>query len=810
MANTTPFKQKVEERVLAMKKDEDDVQPPVKRQCSNYEKQMQKLPPGHWGDSHPASLVLDVMVSPDESTRALHCRQIEQWFHDFANWLGKPYLFKPSGQALDPSMNGETVKVPITCLRFDKPDDGYPCMEDWISTFESMLFGGVDLGREPLDGSMQTAGGTVKGWTRSSVVMTMLLAASEIDMTDPSRAEWLKPLVPVLEKCWMVPVHFTFDMDQTSRSFRNMTLSFRGSERQSPNTLQLSLRFSKLMEIREADGRHLPSMTAEERLREIVEEFNSSASRNIIRSHVDHHKWKECCFSTEQFRSQRWLLGTSPKSTSCPAELKKVLTVNEEAQSLHLQLTVQCFLDNGRRLRPSARPRVRWSTSTFDAHCDFTCVYASVLREARLLASFTEEKEKMILKAFFQKDYYQEIEATITSKLSTWKLQHLGLWTDMVEPPSVPIKVHSAAELMDIEDESQAAKFREIRAKLAQDCSAMTQHNTGVEECQRRSHVVKVMHEKSQMQIGKELAENLMEKCCRISLVTDKQALDPETEAVFRQTAATCKVGVTDVYSLLYVDCTKLGVLQQGEINHIGSMAERHLMRNPSRSALALIPPLLVGSDSAGTLRKDIRKLEDKLNAHKIELRSFTLNLNIDQLHKNRELPMGFVCYIGVLDSSLPLRGTAHRVVRGGVPEPESSVNVFCSSPLWLRQALPATAFPPALPEKEFVVPGEALLSHSERRNLTDLQETSQWLGGQAVPSAVLEHLCSHLKTPSAVVVLHPTTYDGCVELACLQHGYAAVGSSAVESYHKCSREVVKNHLLQVRLFHQHGTMFQS
>ena len=103
------------------------------------------------------------------------------------------------------------------------------------------------------------------------------------------------------------------------------------------------------------------------------------------------------------------------------------------------------------------------------------------------------------------RDYYQEIEATITSKLSTWKLQHLGLWTDMVEPPSVPIKVHSAAELMDIEDESQAAKFREIRAKLAQDCSAMNQHNTGVEECQRRSHVVKVMHEKSQMQIGKEL-----------------------------------------------------------------------------------------------------------------------------------------------------------------------------------------------------------------------------------------------------------------------------------------------------------------
>jgi len=39
--------------------------------------------------------------------------------------------------------------------RFNLPEDGLPCTEDWISTFESMLFGGIELGREPLDGSMQ-------------------------------------------------------------------------------------------------------------------------------------------------------------------------------------------------------------------------------------------------------------------------------------------------------------------------------------------------------------------------------------------------------------------------------------------------------------------------------------------------------------------------------------------------------------------------------------------------------------------------------------------------------------------------------
>ena len=33
-------------------------------------------------------------------------------------------------------------------------------MQDWMATFESMLFSGIDLGREPLDTSME--GG--RGW----------------------------------------------------------------------------------------------------------------------------------------------------------------------------------------------------------------------------------------------------------------------------------------------------------------------------------------------------------------------------------------------------------------------------------------------------------------------------------------------------------------------------------------------------------------------------------------------------------------------------------------------------------------------
>ena len=67
------------------------------------------------------------------------------------------------------------------------------------------------------------------------------------------------------------------------------------------------------------------------------------------------------------------------------------------------------------------------------------------------------------------------------------------------------------------------------------------------------------------------------------------------------------------------------------------------------------------------------RKLEDKLRAVHIELPDFVLNLNTDELRKNRDMPSAFLCHLGVLDVSLPLKGTAHRRVRGS-PESEMAV----------------------------------------------------------------------------------------------------------------------------------------
>ena len=124
----------------------------------------------------------------------------------------------------------------------------------------------------------------------------------------------------------------------------------------------------------------------------------------------------------------------------------------------------------------------------------------------------------------------------------------------------------------------------------------------------------------------------------------------------------------------------------------------------------------------------------------------------------------------------------------------------------------------------------ESLLCNEARRNLTDQQETAQWVGGIQVPKEILSALFSALlgiaifffqnrafcyldafslgglKTSHGAVVVHPTAYDGCVELAAMQLGYTACGSSLVDSNYKCAREMVKSHLLQA--LHLHCFLF--
>lgn len=97
-----------------------------------------------------------------------------------------------------------------------------------------------------------------------------------------------------------------------------------------------------------------------------------------------------------------------------------------------------------------------------------------------------------------------------------------------------------------------------------------------------------------------------------------------------------------------------------------------------SGSVAVIIPPLLFSSTSGSSLRTDLRKLEDKLESRKIELRLAVINMNTDDLHRNRECPSAYPIWLGVVDSTLPSKGTAHRALRGKDAEPNPErINVF-------------------------------------------------------------------------------------------------------------------------------------
>lgn len=66
----------------------------------------------------------------------------------------------------------------------------------------------------------------------------------------------------------------SFNMDLSTRSFRNLSLSYRGSERQAPNCLGLALRFSKIMQAKEAE--FAPGTSTHERLAAVISEFHST------------------------------------------------------------------------------------------------------------------------------------------------------------------------------------------------------------------------------------------------------------------------------------------------------------------------------------------------------------------------------------------------------------------------------------------------------------------------------------------------------------------------------------------------------
>ena len=141
------------------------------------------------------------------------------------------------------------------------------------------------------------------------------------------------------------------------------------------------------------------------------------------------------------------------------------------------------------------------------------------------------------------------------------------------------------------------------------------------------------------------------------------------------------------------------------------------------------------------------RVIEDKLYQQHLELRQVSIGVDLSGLHGNSERPAFYHGWICVPDTFLPPKGTAYRSNKHEADAVKATqINDFTTSELWRLQGL-VGSFPLALSEHDFRVPAAKsfLISNDARRNLTDVQETSQWMAGEEFAKRVLESMLGFL-----------------------------------------------------------------
>ena len=212
-----------------------------------------------------------------------------------------------------------------------------------------------------------------------------------------------------------------FDRDGPSRMFLNLKLSFQGSERQPPSILSLALVFSAVMEEKNKTGT-IGEGTTKQRLRLVIDSFHNQPgmlnrwkldeeriraclnilvgttpeSRMLIQGHLNYNKWSQSSFTSDLLRSTRWLIGASPRHTK--DSMKSILTVTPEIQSKFLMNHIDTFNQQGKKVRLSARAKLRPSQSDWDKLVDYTCVMQSARDKAEeaLKDHPTEKKEDVL------------------------------------------------------------------------------------------------------------------------------------------------------------------------------------------------------------------------------------------------------------------------------------------------------------------------------------------------------------------------------------------------------------------------------
>ena len=224
----------------------------------------------------------------------------------------------------------------------------------------------------------------------------------------------------------------SIDQSLAARSYQNICLSYRGSERQPPSTLALALMFSSIMSEKSQTGVHDKSMTTEARLKSVVWEYHdqpgvlskyridqdkekailnllqgtTATTRSLIQTHLHYHRWKESCFTSDLLKSNRCLVSACPRS--CKDFMKVILTVTGEIQEAFISNVIGMFVFQTAKVKVSTRAKYRPSQSEWDRVVDYVAVMTRVKLEAQETLGDDPEKCASVI---------QSIETLMSNRL---------------------------------------------------------------------------------------------------------------------------------------------------------------------------------------------------------------------------------------------------------------------------------------------------------------------------------------------------------------------------------------------------------
>ena len=121
-----------------------------------------------------------------------------------------------------------------------------------------------------------------------------------------------------------------------------------------------------------------------------------------------------------------------------------------------------------------------------------------------------------------------------------------------MEQPLLPsvLQGDESADLLAAQEQASASKFHEVQIKLTADCAAMNKFNSDKAKNESRHHVVKVLHEKNQLAVGRKVVDEFMTSNCFMSLSGD-MVLVPEVDKIVKATAVKRQASPTHVMTMM-------------------------------------------------------------------------------------------------------------------------------------------------------------------------------------------------------------------------------------------------------------------